>query len=160
MEFLLPKEVEVINNIDDIRLRSNLTTNKTIRLTEKSFSIKNTIQSIPFRSFSQHFRLCSTDSRNLQSDNPIILTRTDKVHLKDDCIQGSIVNVRREAILYSFAPSSPPGRKIYKEPRMKLFEKINKSVLSHKTFYLEDDDHKPVDFKRETVSFTCKLIEI
>ena len=27
--------------------------------------------------------------------------------------------------------------------------------MSHITFYIEDDDHKPVDFKKETRSFTC-----
>ena len=37
---------------------------------------------------------------------------------------------------------------------------INKSVLSHITFYLEDDDHKPVEFNNETISFTCQLIKI
>ena len=66
----------------------------------------------------------------------------------------------REPILYSFALSSPPGHKIYKEPGVKLFKKVNKSVLSHVTFNLEDDDHKPVDFNGETASFTCQLIKI
>ena len=47
-----------------------------------------------------------------------------------------------------------------KEPRVKLFKKVNKSVLSHITFYFEDDDHKPVDFNNETISFTCQLIKI
>ena len=28
------------------------------------------------------------------------------------------------------------------------------------TFYFEDDDHKPVDFNNETISFTCQLIKI
>ena len=54
-----------------------------------------------------------------------------------------------------FAMDKPPRRKIYKEPRNKLFMKVNKSVLSHETFYKEDDDHKPVDFINEIVSFTC-----
>ena len=36
----------------------------------------------------------------------------------------------------------------------------NKSVLSHITFYIEDDDLKPVYFHNETISFTCQLIEI
>ena len=76
-----------------------------------------------------------------------------------DCIQGSIVNGIGESIFYSFALSSPPGHKKYKEPRMKLFKKINKSVLSHITFYLEDDDHKPVDFNGETINFICQLIK-
>ena len=95
-----------------------------------------------------------------KSDKPINITGIDKILLKCDFIQGSIVNGKREPILFSFALSSPPGHKIYKEPRVKLFKKINKSVLSLITFYFEDDDHKPVDFNNETISFTCQLIKI
>ena len=96
-----------------------------------------------------------------KSDKPINITGIDKVHLKCDCIQGSIVNGIREPSLFSFALSSPPGHKMYKEPRIKLFQKkINKSVLSHIKFYLEDDDYKSVDFHNETISFTCQLIKI
>ena len=95
-----------------------------------------------------------------RSDKPKNITGIDKVHLKCDCIQGSIVNGIREPILFSFALSSPPGHKIYKEPRFKLFKKVNKLVLSHITFYFGDDDHKPVDFNNETISFTCQLIKI
>ena len=40
-----------------------------------------------------------------------------------------------------------------------LFEKINKSVLSHIKLYLQDGDHKHVDFNEETISFTCQLIK-
>ena len=95
-----------------------------------------------------------------ESDKPINITGIDKIHLKCDCIQGSIVNGKRELILFSFAFSSPPGHKIYKEPRIKFFKKLNNSVLSHITFYFEDDDHKLVDYNNETVSFTCQLIKI
>ena len=89
-----------------------------------------------------------------KSDRPINITGVDKNQLKCDCIQGSIVNGIRGPILYSLALSSPPGRKIYKEPRMKLFKKINKSVLSNLPFYLEDDGHKSIIFHNETISFT------
>ena len=95
-----------------------------------------------------------------KSDRPINITGIDKIHLKCDCIQGSIVNGIREPILYSFALSLPPGHKIYKKSKVKLFKKINKSILSHKNFYFEDDHHKPVDFNGETISFTCQLIKI
>ena len=47
-----------------------------------------------------------------KSDKPINITGIDKVHLKCDCINGSIVNGIKEPILYSFALSSPPGHKI------------------------------------------------
>ena len=84
---------------------------------------------------------------------------TDKVHLKCDSIQGSIVNGSGESISYSFALRSPPGRKIYKSPTIILLKK-NKPVLFHITVCLEDDDHKPVDFNNETISFTCQLIKM
>ena len=95
-----------------------------------------------------------------KSDTAFNITGSDKIQLKCDCIQGSIVNGKREPILFSFALSSPPGREIYKELRVKFFKNVNKSVLSLSTFYFEDDDHKPVDFNGETVSFTCQLIRI
>ena len=99
-------------------------------------------------------------ARSYKGDRPNNFTGIEKILLRCDCIQGSILNGIREAILYSFALSSPPGHKINKEPRIKLFRKINKSVLSHITFYFEDDDYKSVDFKNETRSFTCQLIKI
>ena len=95
-----------------------------------------------------------------KSDRPINITGIDKVHLKCDCIIGSIVNGIREPVLYSFALISPPGQEIYKEPKIKLFKKMNKSVLSNITFYLEDDDHKSVEFDGDTISFTCQLTRI
>ena len=53
-----------------------------------------------------------------------------------------------------------PVHNNFEEPKIKLFRKVNISVLSHVTIYLEDDDHKPVDFSNETVSFTFQLIKI
>ena len=74
--------------------------------------------------------------------------------------EGSFVNGIREPILHGFALDQPPGHKIYKQPRVKLFKEVNESVLSLITFYLEDDDQKPVDFNGETISFTCQLIKL
>ena len=79
-----------------------------------------------------------------KSAEPINITGFEKVHLKCDCIFGSTVNGLREPILYSFAVDEPAGHKIYKDPRITLPKRINKSVLSHITFYLDNDDHKPV----------------
>ena len=129
--------------------------------TEKSFfyTILGFTQSrsYPLEDIENYYQLIPG---SYKSDRPINITGIDKIHLKCDCIQGSIVNGIREPILYSFALSHPPGHKIYKEPRIKLFKKINKSVLSHITFYFEDDDHKTVDFNNEPISFTCQLIKI
>ena len=79
------------------------------------------------------------------------------MHLKCDCINGSFLNGLPEPNLCSFALNKPLGHKTYEEPRIKLFKKINTSVLSHITFCLEDDDHKEVNFNGETINFTCQL---
>ena len=161
LKHILPDYVKINITIDDIRLKSNLKTNQTLIFTEKSFfyTILGYTQSrsYPLDDIDGFYQLIAG---SYKSDRPINITGIDKIHLKCDCIQGSIVNGIREPILYSFALSSPPGHKIYKESRVKLFKKINKSVLSHITFYFEDDDHKPVDFNGETISFTCQLIKI
>ena len=158
---ILPDNVQVNITIDDIRLKPNLKINQTLIFTEKSFfyTILGFIQShsYPLDDIDSHYQLIAG---SYKSDKPNNITGIDKIHLKCDCIQGSIVNGIREPILYSFALSSPPGHRIYNEPRIKLFKKINKSVLSHITFYFEDDDYKPVHFHNETISFTCQLIKI
>ena len=161
LKHILPDNVKVNITIDDIRLKSNLKINQTLINTKRSFfyTILGFTQSrsYPLDDIDSHYQLISG---SYISDKPINITGIDKVHLKCDCIQGSIVNGVREPILFSFALSSPPGHKIYKEPRVKLLKKVNKSVLSHITFYFEDDDYKPVDFHGETISFACQLIKI
>ena len=161
LKHILPDNVKVDVTIDDIRLKSYLKINQTLKFTEKSFfyTILGFTQSrsYPLEDIDGFYQLIAG---LYKSDKPINITGIDKIHLKCDCIQGSIVNGIREPILYSFALPSPRGHKIYKEPRVKLFKKINKSVLSHITFYFEDDDYKPVDFHNEKISFTCQLIKI
>ena len=161
LKHILPDNVKVFITIDDIRVKSNLKTNQTFIFTEKSFFYTilgfTRSRSYPLDDIAGFYQMIPG---SYISNRPINIAGIDKLHPKTDCIQGSIVNGVRQPILYSFALSSPPGHKIYKEPRVKLFKKINKSVLSHITFYLEDDDHKPVDFNGETISFTCQLIKI
>ena len=161
LKLILPNNVKITITIDDIRLKSNLKINQTLMFTEKSFFYTNLgftqSRCYPLYDIEGIYQLIA---ETYKSDRPINITGIDKVHLKCDCIQGSIVNGIREPILDSFALSSPPGHKIYKDPRIKLFKEVNKSVLSHIMFYLEDDDHKPVDFHNESVSFTCQLIKI
>ena len=161
LKYILPNNVKVNITIDDIRLKSNLKTNQTLLFTKKSFfyTILGYTQSHqgPLNDIEGFYQILAG---SYKSNRPINITWIDKVHLKCDCVQGSIMNGVREPILYSFALSSPPGHKIYKEPRIKLFKKVNKSVLSHIMFYFEVDNHKPVDFHNETISFACQLIKI
>ena len=52
-----------------------------------------------------------------------MITSVDKVHLKSDCVDGSIVNGLREQILFSFLLYSPTGYKIRKEPTAIIYKK-------------------------------------
>ena len=161
IKHLLPNNVIRSITIDDIRLKSNLKINQTLIFTDKSFfyTILGFTQSHsgPLGKIDGYFQLIPGIHKG---GKPINITAIDKIHLKCNCIGGSLVNGVREPILYSFAFSSPPGHKIHSQPKVKLFKKINKSVLSYITFYFEVDDHKMVDFKNETISFTCQLIKI
>ena len=131
LKHILPDNVKVTITIDDIRLKSNLKINQTLIFTIKSFfyTILGFTQSHqgPLNDIEGFYQVLAG---SYEGDRPINITEIDNVHLKCDCIQGSIVNGVREPILYSFALSSPPGHKRIKEPRVKLFKKINKSVLS------------------------------
>ena len=161
LKFFLLDIVEVCVTIDDVRSKSKLKVIQTLIFTGKPFFFTilgyTRSRSYPLDDIDGLYQLISGA---YESDRPINITGFDKVHLKCDCINASIVNGFREPILYSFALSSPPGHKIYKAPKIKLFKKVNKSVLSHITFHLEDDDYQAVDFNNETVSFTCQPIKI
>ena len=158
---ILPNNIKINVTIDERKYKTDLKINQTLIFTNKSFFyfILGFTQShsYPIDDIDGFYQLIPG---SYKSEKPINITGIDKVHLKCDCIDGSIINGIREPILYSFALDQPPGHKIYKEPKVKLFKKINKRVLSHITFYFEDDDYKPVDFNGETISFTCQLIKI
>ena len=95
-----------------------------------------------------------------KNDKPNNITGVDEIHLNCVCINDSIVIGIREPILYNFALDKPPGRKIHDEPKIKFFEKINKSVLSHISFFIGDDDRRPVNSDLETINFSCQLNKI
>ena len=88
------------------------------------------------------------------------LSSTNKIHLKSDAIDGSVVDGVRQPILYSFVLDKPSGYKVFCEPETIHYKKINKSVLNTITFYLEDDNNEEVDFNQETLSFTLQMIKI
>ena len=134
LKCFLPDNVRVNITIDDIRLKSNLKINQTLKITEKSFfyTILSFTQSrsYPLDDIDGFYQLIAG---SYKSDRPVNITGIDKIHLKCDCIQGSIINGIREPILYKFVLSSRPGHKIYKEPRVNLFKKfcsISYNILS------------------------------
>ena len=60
-------------------------------------------------------------ARTHTSEKPVMISSTDKVHLKCDCVNGSFVIGIREQVLLSFKLSAPPGYKFMKEPNTRLF---------------------------------------
>ena len=161
LKHLVPNNLKFTITIDDIRLKSNININQTSILTKKSFFFHN------FGFYGSHLGVLGDIDGFVQlipgtykSGKLFNITGIDKVHKNYNCKIGSIVNGIRESILYSFGLSSPPGHTIFEQPRFKLFKKINKSVLSHITFYLQDDEYKLVDFNGEKTTFTCQLFNI
>ena len=161
LKYILPDNVKVSITNDPVKLKSNLKNNQTLIFTERSYCY-----TILGFTRSRSYLLDDIDGfyqllgGSYKSNRPINITGIDKVHLKCDCFNGSIVNGIGEPILYASVLSYPPGHKTYFQPRVKLLKKkSNKSVLSPITFFLEDDDHKSVDFSGETMSFTCQLFK-
>ena len=97
---------------------------------------------------------------NKYTSQRLVNGNTKKIHLKCDYIDGSVVNGLRQPILYSFVLDKLPGYKIFSEPETIHYKKINKSVLSTITFYLEDDNNDEVDFNGERLTFTLQMIKI
>ena len=64
------------------------------------------------------------------SNKILNLSSTNKIHLKCDAIDGSVVNGVRQPILYSFVLDRPSGYKVFCEPETIHYNKINKSVLN------------------------------
>ena len=122
LKSLLPDDVKVDNTNDDIRPKSNLTTNKTIRFTKNSFFY-------PILGLTQSYSGRLGDIEGCiqlipgfyKIDKPINIRGVDEVHLKANCIHGSIVDGCRQAILFSFGLTSPPANKIYKDLGIKPF---------------------------------------
>ena len=94
---LLPKGVKVDITTDDIKFKSNLSTNKTIRYTKNSFFyviVGFTLSHLgPLSDFKGFIQMTPGIYK---SDKPINFTGIDKILLKCYCIQGSTVNGIRE----------------------------------------------------------------
>ena len=124
---------------------------KALRFDEKSFF--NTILGLSpywdYKSCNEYF-----------GEKILNLKTIDKIHLKSDVIDGSVVNGLRLPILYSFDLNKPHCYKIFCEPETIHYKKVNKSVLNTRTFYLEDKNNEKVDFNHETMTSTLQLITI
>ena len=123
LRHILPDNVKVSVTIDDVRLKSNLKINQTLIFTKKSFSytiLGFTISgSYPLDDIDGFYQLIAG---SYESDKPINIIGLDKIHLKCDCFNGSIINGVRKPILYSFALSSP-GQKYTKNLELNFLKR-------------------------------------
>ena len=127
----LPKGVKVNNTIHDIRLKSNLTTYKTIKFSNKSFfyTILGFMESHS-GALGDILGFVQLIPGSYKSDKPLNNTGIDKTHIKADFNNGIIANGFREPIVYCFPLDQPPGYKILS---IKFFKKVNKSLLSRQS---------------------------
>ena len=110
LKIILPDNVKISVTIDERKQKSNLKINQTLLFTNKSsfYTILGFTQS-------HSYRLDDIDgfyqmiAGSYKSDKPINITGIDKVHLKCNVVDGSIVNGVREPVLYSSALDQPPG---------------------------------------------------
>ena len=115
-------KVRVKITIDDLRLRSNSTTNKTMNFRKNIFFLYTVLR------FTQSHSARLSDSQGLiqkipeiyRSGKKLNIPGFDKVHFKSDSINASVVYSIREPTLYSFVLNKPPGHTICKEPTVEL----------------------------------------
>ena len=122
-----------------------------IRFDEKSFFI-SVLGFTPGWDYKHYYKYTSQKVVNLGS--------TNKIHLKCDVIDGSVVDGIRQLLLSSFVLDKLSGYKVFCELETIPYKKVNKSVLSTIRFYLEDDKNEQVDFNGETLTFTLQMIKI
>ena len=144
----------IVIEYDDIKMKTKLDVKAgiiAIRFDEKSFfsTILGFTSGWDYKHYNKYI-----------SQKIVNLSNTNKIHLKCDVIDGSVVNGLRQSILYSFVLDKKPGYKVFSEPELYHYKKINKSRLNTITFYLEDDNNEEVDFNGETLTFTLQMIKI
>ena len=152
-EYPVPSNTIVIE-YDDIKKKTKLDVEAgiiAIRFDEKSFfsTILGFSAGWDYKHYNKYI-----------SQKIVSLSNTNKIHLKCDVIDGSVVNGLRQPILYSFVLDKPTRYKVFSEPETIHYKKINKSVLNTITFYLEDDNNEEVNFNQETLTFTLQMIKI
>ena len=95
---------------DDITMKTKLVVRDgiiAVRFDEKSF-FSTILGFTPGWDYKHYNKYNSQKIVNLGS--------TNKIHLKCDCIDGSVVNGLRQPILYSFVLDKLPGYKVFSEP--------------------------------------------
>ena len=152
-EYPVPSNTIVIE-FNDITRKTKLVVNSgiiAIRFDEKSFfsTILGFTPGWDYKHYNKYI-----------SQKIVNLSNTNKIHLKCDCIDGTVQDGIRQPFLFSFVLDKPAGYKVFCEPESIHYKKLNKSVLDTITFYLEDDNNAEVNFIEETLNFTLQMIKI
>ena len=108
---------EILIRLDDITKKTKLVVNSgiiAIRFDEKSFfsTILGFTPGWVYKHYNQYL-----------SQKIVNLSSTNKIHLKCDAIDGSVVNGVRQPILYSFALDKPSGYKVFCQPETIHYKK-------------------------------------
>ena len=144
---------EIDIEFDDITRKNKLVVNSgiiAVNFDEQSFF--KTILAFTSGSNYKHYN-------KYTSQKVVNFSSTNKIHLKSDVIEGSVVNGFRQPILYTFVLNKPKCYKVICEPETIPFKK-NKCVLNNITFHSENDNKEEVSFNGETLTFTLQLIKI
>ena len=145
---------EILIRVDDVTRKTKLVVNSgiiAIRFDENSFfsTILGFTAGWDYKHYNQYL-----------SQKIVNLSITNKIYLKCDAIDGSVVNGIRQPILYSFVLDKPSGYKVFCEPETIHYKNKKESVLNTITFYLDDDNNEEVDFNGETLTFILQMIKI
>ena len=108
---------EILIRLDDITKKNKLVVNSgiiAIRFDEKSFfsTILGFTAGWDYKHYNQYF-----------SQKIVNLSSTNKIHLKCDVIDSSVVDGVRQSILYSFALDKPSEYKVFCEPETIHYKK-------------------------------------
>ena len=93
------------------------------------------------------------------SEKTLILSTIDKVYLKCNVFDSRVVNVLRQPIFLVFFRKTNRFYNIF-EPETIHYRKVNIPVLKTRTFYLETDNHKEVNFKGGTLTITSEMMKV
>ena len=92
------------------------------------------------------------------SDKILNLSTIDEINLTCDVTDRSVVNERRQPVLFSFILEKTAGYKVFCQFETIHFKQTNEPVLNTINFYLENDNNDEVNFSGETLTFTLQLI--
>ena len=131
---------------DDISMKTKLiltrfgSTFGTLRFDEKAF-LNTLLGFTPYCDYKPTNEIRADSPGVYTSDKILNLSTIDKIHLKCDAFDGSILSGLRQPILFSFVLDKPAGYKVCREPETIHYEKKT-SVFSTITFYFEKESRR------------------